>query len=148
MNQIVLPQHTNAYGTAFGGTIVSWVDICAAMSAQRHARSVVVTASMDQLHFVAPIKMGELVCLRAMVNFVGKTSMEVGVRVEAEDVTGGRRFHAVSAYLTFVALDADGKKQRVPALEPRSAEEKRRWRQAEARRRLRLAAAGSKSRRR
>jgi len=108
MNQLVLPTHTNALGTVFGGTIMSWIDVCAAMSAQRLARKVVVTASMDQLDFLAPIRIGQLVNLRAMVNYVGRTSMEVGVRVEAEDTLSGERVHAASAYLTFVALDPSG----------------------------------------
>jgi acyl-CoA hydrolase len=108
MNQLVLPTHTNALGTVFGGTIMSWIDICAAMSAQRLSRKVVVTASMDQLDFLAPIRTGQLVNLRAMVNYVGRTSMEVGVRVEAEDTLTGERVHAASAYLTFVALDENG----------------------------------------
>ena len=109
MNQLVLPTHTNALGTVFGGTIMSWIDICAAMSAQRLSRKVVVTASMDQLDFLAPIRKGQLVNLRAMVNYVGRTSMEVGVRVEAEDTLTGERVHAASAYLTFVALDEEGR---------------------------------------
>jgi acyl-CoA hydrolase len=138
MNQIVLPQHTNAIGTAFGGTIVSWVDICAAMSAQRHCRRVVVTASMDQLDFVAPIREGELVSLRSMVNYAGRTSMEIGVRVEAEDMLSGVRVHAASAYLTFVALGDDGKPTTVRRLEPQSAEERLRWEEAQARRQQRL----------
>jgi acyl-CoA hydrolase len=138
MNQLMLPQHTNSLGTAFGGTIMSWIDICAAMSAQRHARSVVVTASMDQLDFVAPIKGGQLVNLRAAVNYVGRTSMEVGVRVEAEDTLTGERVHAASAYLTFVALGPDGTPARVPALMPVTSDEKLRWEEAKARRQQRL----------
>ena len=141
MNQLVLPQHTNSLGTAFGGTIMSWIDLCAAMSAQRHAREVVVTASMDQLDFLAPIRGGQLVNLRACVNFVGRTSMEVGVRIEAEDTLTGERVHAASAYLTFVALDESGSVTAVRALEPESAAEKLRWEEARARRAQRLALA-------
>ncbi len=138
MNQIVLPQHTNALGTAFGGTIVSWIDICAALSAQRHCRRVVVTASMDQLHFVAPIREGQLVNLRAMVNYAHKSSMEVGVRVDAEDMLTGARAHAASAYLTFVALDEAGKPTAVRELAPVSEEERIRWQEAQVRRQRRL----------
>lgn len=138
MNQIVLPQHTNALGTAFGGTIMSWVDVCAALSAQRHCRRTVVTASMDQLDFVAPIRAGQLVCLRSMVNYAGRTSMEVGVRIEAEDMLSGERVHAASAYLTFVALDEERKPCAVPPLVPESEEEKLRWAEAEVRRQQRL----------
>ena len=146
MNQLMLPQHTNSLGTAFGGTIMGWIDICAAMSAQRHARSVVVTASMDQLDFLAPIKGGQLVNLRASVNYVGRTSMEVGVRVEAEDTLTGERVHAASAYLTFVALGADDKPAQVPSLTPVTPEEKLRWQEAESRRRQRLELAAERRR--
>jgi len=142
MNQLELPQHTNSLGTVFGGTIMSWIDVCAAMAAQRHARAVVVTASMDQLDFVAPIVVGQLVNLRALVNYVGRTSMEVGVRVEAENTRTGQRAHAASAYLTFVALDEQtGEPCAVRPLQPHSATEKLRWQEAKARReqRLRLA---------
>jgi acyl-CoA hydrolase len=138
MNQIVLPQHTNALGTAFGGTIASWIDICAALSAQRHCRRNVVTASMDQLHFVAPIQQGQMVNLRSMVNYVGRTSMEVGVRVEAEDMLSGERVHAMSAYLTFVAVDENKRPCPIRPLEPVTPEEKLRWEEAQARRQQRL----------
>jgi acyl-CoA hydrolase len=138
MNQLVLPQHTNAYGTAFGGTIMSWVDICAAVSAQRHSRMVVVTASFDRMDFLHPIKLGQLVCLRSMVNWVGRTSIEVGVRVEAEDMLSGARTHASSAYVTFVAIDASGRPTPVRPLTPETEEERLRWHEAEARRQQRL----------
>jgi len=146
MNQLVLPQHTNSLGTVFGGTIMSWIDICAAMSAQRHARRVVVTASMDQLDFLAPIKGGELVSLRSVVNYVGRTSMEVGVRVEAEDTLSGERTHAASAYLTFVAIDERGTPVEVPRLVPQTADEKLRWEEAKARRQQRLTFAAERKR--
>lgn len=139
MNQLVLPPHTNALGTVFGGTIMSWIDVCAAMSAQRHARRVVVTASMDQLDFLAPIRSGQLVNLRSMVNYVGRTSMEVGVRVEAEDVLTGDRVHAASAYLTFVALDGSARPVVVRPMVPGTRHEKLRWEEAKARRAQRLA---------
>jgi len=141
MNQLVLPQHTNSLGTAFGGTIMGWIDICAAMAAQRHARRVVVTASMDQLDFLAPIKGGQLVNLRSSVNWVGRSSMEVGVRVETEDTLSGDRVHAASAYLTFVALGGHGKPVEVPRLEPHTRDEKLRWDEALVRRKQRLALA-------
>lgn len=144
MNQLVLPQHTNSLGTAFGGTIMSWIDICAAMSAQRHARKVVVTASIDQLDFRVPIKGGQLVNLRATVNYVGRSSMEVGVRVEAEDTLTGERVHAASAYVTFVALDEEGRPVRVRRLSPQSLVEKLRFEEARARRRTRLELAAAR----
>ncbi|MEM9691450.1 MAG: acyl-CoA thioesterase [Myxococcota bacterium] len=138
MNQIVLPQHTNALGTAFGGTIMSWIDICAAMSAQKLARRTVVTASMDQLDFVAPIRLGQMVRLVSMVNYVGRTSMEVGCRVEAEETLSGETAHAASAYLTFVAIDAEGGAVSVRRLVPETPQERLRWQEAEARRAQRL----------
>jgi len=146
MNQLVLPQHTNSLGNAFGGTIMSWIDICAAMAAQRHARQVVVTASMDRLDFLAPIKSGQLVNLRSSVNYVGRTSMEVGVRVEAEDTLTGARVHAASAYLTFVAIDGDGRASPVRPMTPATSDEKLRWQEAEARRHQRLALAAERRR--
>jgi acyl-CoA hydrolase len=138
MNQIVLPQHSNALGTVFGGTIMSWIDICAAMAAQRHSRSVVVTASMDQLDFLEPIKVGMLVNMRATINYAGRTSMEVGVRVESEDMLTGERRHTASAYLTFVALDENGRPMPVPPVEPDTAVGKLRCKEALARRQQRL----------
>lgn len=139
MNQLVLPTHTNALDTVFGGTIMSWIDICAAMSAQRLSRKVVVTASMDQLDFLAPIRKGQLVNLRAMVNYVGRTSMEVGVRVEAEDTLTGERVHAASAYLTFVALDEEGRPIPIDCeLSPTTPKERLRSQEARERRAQRL----------
>lgn len=146
MNQLVLPQHTNAHGTAFGGTVMGWIDICAAMSAQRHARRAVVTASMDQIDFLAPIRLGQLVNLKSIVNFVGRTSMEVGVRVEAEDTLTGDRVHALSAYVTFVALDGSGKPVAVPRLSLETNIERLRWDEAKARRDRRLALAEERKR--
>ncbi|MGM0578372.1 MAG: acyl-CoA thioesterase [Myxococcota bacterium] len=138
MNEILLPSHANALGTAFGGTIMAWVDVCAAMAAQRHARRVVVTASMDAVSFLAPIKVGQVVTLKGQVNYAGRTSMEVGVRVEAEDPLTADRVHAMSAYLTFVALDADGAPVEVRPLRLETARDRLRHAEAEARRAARL----------
>ena len=138
MNELLLPQHANALQTAFGGVIMSWIDICAAMAAQRHARSVVVTASMDSIAFLSPIQVGDVVNLQAMVNYVGKTSMEVGVRVEKEDPLVGERIHAASAYLTFVALGEDGQPVVVRPLTPQTTQERLRYEEAKARRQIRL----------
>jgi acyl-CoA hydrolase len=146
MNELLLPQHTNSLGTAFGGTIMSWIDICAAMAAQRHARAVVVTASMDQLDFLAPIRHSQLVNLRARVNYVGRTSLEVGVRVEAEDVLTGQRTHAASAYLTFVALGTDGEPHPVRPLALETQEDRLRHEEAKARRDKRLSLAAERRR--
>jgi len=139
MTQLVLPSHTNALDTIFGGTVMSWIDIAAAVCAQRHCNKDVVTASIDQLSFIAPIKKGWIVNLKASVNFVSKTSMEVGVRVEAENPKTSELFHTASAYLTFVALGSDGKPALVPALTLETDLEKRRFLAAEKRRAQRLA---------
>jgi len=140
MTWIVMPGQTNALGTVFGGQVMSWVDVCAAVSAQRFARSHVVTASMDRLDFRNSIRSGDVVVLRSMVNWAGRTSMEVGVRVEREDPHSGSRTHTATAYLTFVALDRYGQKRSVPRLLPENEEQEDRARAAEHRRALRLAA--------
>jgi len=138
MTEIVLPSHTNPLGTAFGGQVMAWIDICAGIAAQRHARQIVVTASMDDLHFRAPIYQGEFVVLKAQVNRSFHTSMEVGVRVEAENPLTGERRHCSSAYLTFVALDAQGNRVPIPPLVPETEDEKRRYEEAAKRRSYRL----------
>lgn len=140
MTWIVMPGQANALGTVFGGQIMAWVDVCAAVSAQRFARSAVVTAAMDQLGFRAPIKQGHVVVLQAMVNWAGRSSMEVGVRVEGEDPLTGERVHTSTAYLTFVAVEPDGTKCSLPTLAPTTDDEKRRWLQGHERRQVRLAA--------
>lgn len=117
MHQIVLPTHTNNHNTVFGGQIAAWCDICAAISAQRYCRGAVVTASMDQLHFLRPVRKGMVVVLRSQVNQAWRTSMEVGVRVDAEDPATGSVVHCCTAYLTFVALDAHGQPRPVPPID-------------------------------
>ena len=97
MTQIVLPTHTNNHGTAFGGQLAAWIDICGGVSAQRCARTPCVTASFDQLHFVAPVRRGMVVVLNSQVNRTWRTSMEIGVRVEAEDPETGQRSHCCTA---------------------------------------------------
>lgn len=139
MTELVLPVHTNSLGSIFGGVIMSWIDICAAIAAQRHANCEVVTASVDHLNFVAPVYKGWVVNLKSSVNFVSKTSMEVGVRVDAENPRTGEVFHTASAYLTFVALGSDGKPRAIPSLELESEEDRRRNQSAETRRKHRLA---------
>lgn len=138
MTQLVLPSHTNSLGTIFGGTVMSWIDIAAAIAAQRHSNQVVVTASIDQLNFIAPVKKGWVVNLKASVNFASRTSMEVGVKVEAENPITSELFHTASAYLTFVAVDENGKPSVVPEVIPESEAEKRRFKDAKTRRQLRL----------
>ncbi len=138
MTEIVLPQHTNALGSIFGGTVMSWIDIAGAICAGKHARSDVVTASIDALHFIKPIRLGYHVELKASVNYTGTTSMEVGVRVDTENPKTGERFHNVSAYLTFVALGPDGKAVPVPPLLLKTDAEKRRNQAARIRRQSRI----------
>lgn len=139
MTEMVLPQHTNSFGNVFGGQVMAWIDICAAIAAQRHARQPVVTASVDALQFVKPVLRGWTINLRASVNYTAKTSMEIGVRVDAENPLTGETVHTASAYLTFVALGADGKPAPVPPVKAETAEEKRRYKAAEIRRQNRLA---------
>jgi acyl-CoA hydrolase len=134
MTEIVLPSHANALGTIFGGQIMSWIDICGAIAAGRHARRVVVTASVDALHFISPVKVGHIVHIRATVNFAGRTSMEVGVRVDAENAITGQTFHATTAYLTFVALDDAGRPAPIAPILPEAPDEKRRFSEAVKRR--------------
>ncbi|MBL8917482.1 MAG: acyl-CoA thioesterase [Myxococcaceae bacterium] len=117
MTQLLLPGDANALGAAFGGSVMGWIDICAAVCAQRHCRQTVVTASMDDLHFHAPIKIGMAVTLRARVIAAFTSSMEIGVTVHSENPHTGERQLTTSALLTFVALDKDGKKLPVPPLE-------------------------------
>lgn len=138
MTEMVLPSHTNAIGTAFGGTIMSWIDIAGAVAGQRHSRQTVVTANIDDLHFVAPVYQGWIVSLRASVNRVFNSSMEIGVRIDAENPKTGEYHHTATAYLTFVALNSYSKPVQIPIVVPETDEEKRRYEQAEERRQLRL----------
>ena len=138
MTQLVLPTHTNSLDTVFGGTVMSWIDIAAAISAQRHSCKPVVTASIDRLDFIAPIRKGWVVNLVASVNFCSRTSMEVGVRVDAENPMTGEKFHTASAYLTFVALGSDGKPSEVPQLKLVTDDDRRRFQDAAKRREIRL----------
>lgn len=138
MTELVLPTHTNALGSIFGGQVVSWIDIAAAICAQRHSRKNVVTASIDAMSFVAPVHTGWVVNLKASVNYAGSTSMEIGVRVDAENPITGETFHTASAYLTFVALDSRSKPTKIPAVDPRTEDEKRRFKAAQERRANRL----------
>ena len=119
MTEIVLPSDTNALGTIFGGKVMSWIDIAGAIAASRHARRVVVTASIDALHFLAPIKLGHFVHIRARVNYSSRTSMEVGIRVDSENPITGEMTHTATAYATFVALDDHGRPTPVPPVNPK-----------------------------
>ena len=140
MNEWVLPQHANALGATFGGVLMSWVDLGAAMAAQRHARRTVVTAAMDAVDFIAPIRVGQMVSLMCTVHYVGHSSIEVGVHVEAEDPLTGARAHALSANLTFVALGPDGRPTVVAPLLPETPEERQLFDAAKVRREAKRAA--------
>lgn len=134
-----MPGDCNQLGTVFGGQVCAWIDVCGAVAARRFTRSNVVTAAMDQLVFKAPIRQGKVALVQATVNWAGRTSMEVGVRVFEEDTDLGVRTHTSTAYLTFVAVDANNQPVQVPTLAPSSDDERRRWREAEVRRADRLA---------
>jgi acyl-CoA hydrolase len=135
---LVRPQHTNAHGTLFGGELMGWVDIAAAAAAMRHAKKAVVTASIDALHFLAPISTGWLVSLDASVNFASRTSCEVGVKVIAFDPVTGETNHTASAYLTFVSLDSNGRPSPMPPVIPETEAQKARYEAAQERRKHRL----------
>jgi acyl-CoA hydrolase len=126
----------------FGGTLVQWIDVCGAVAAMRHSQGAVVTASIDRLDFLVPIRVGDVVVLQAQVNFASRTSMEVGCRVYTDDPRTGERRYTTKAYLTFVATDAAGRPRPVPPIHPQSREDKRRFQNAIQRREDRLLAAG------
>lgn len=137
-SEIMMPGHANNLGHVFGGVVLAMMDKTAAVAAIRHSRSACVTASIDRVDFREPIHLGDLVVMKASVNYVGRTSMEVGVRVEAEDLQSGNRRHTNSCYLTFVAVDRSGRPIEVPELKPETPEEIRRFQAALERRRRRL----------
>lgn len=130
---IVMPEHANHYGTIFGGIIMSWIDIAAAMVAERHCGHDAVTVSVDKIDFLAPINIGDHVVLKASINYVGTTSMEIGVLVIKENPITGERFNATKAYLTFVGLNKYKKPTKIPKLVPESEDEKRRFENAKLR---------------
>ncbi len=138
MTELVLPSHTNALHSIFGGVVMSWIDIAAAISAGRHSQCDVVTASIDRLDFIAPVYKGWVCNLVASVNYVARTSMEVGVRVQAENPRTGECFHTASAYLTFVAIGSNGKPKIVSPVLPETPDEIRRYKEAEIRRQKRV----------
>ena len=138
-SELALPNDANGLGAVLGGKVMHLVDLAAAMAGMRHSRTPVVTASVDSLHFLHPVHIGELIVLRSSVNRVFRTSMEVGVYVTTENLMTGRRLHTCSAYLTFVALDKAGKATAIVPVIPETEEEKRRYREAGERREYRLA---------
>lgn len=143
MTQIVMPTHTNgAAGVMFGGVMMQWIDVCAGVAAMRHAGGSVLTASIDRLDFLSPVHVGEVVVLMAQVNWTGRTSMEVGVRVETEDMRSRHRRNTTKAYLTFVGVDAHGRPLSIQPLTLVTDDDRRRYGDAERRRAERLRAAG------
>jgi acyl-CoA hydrolase len=138
-SELALPNDANGLGNVLGGKVMHLVDLAAAMAAIRHARRPCVTASVDSLHFLHPVRIGQLIVLRSSVNRVFRTSMEVGVQVETETLLTGEKLHTCSAYLTFVALDENRKAVEIPPVLPETEEERRRYRQAGERREYRLA---------
>lgn len=133
MRELVMPTHTNPQNTVFGGIVMSWIDIAAAMVAARHCGRPVVTAHIDDIDFIAPIKMGYHVLIQASLNYVGKTSMIVGVKVTSENPYTGESRTTTKAYLTFVALDDLGRPVEVPGLQPETEDENRRYENAQKR---------------
>ena len=141
MTELILPNDTNVLGSLLGGRLMHFIDLTAAMAAYRHARTYIVTAAMDHIDFVQPVRLGELVTLKSSVNRAFSTSMEVGVKVWAEDTQTGEQQHVASAYLVFVAIDKDGRRVHVPAVIPETPEEKRHYADALLRREHREAEA-------
>jgi acyl-CoA hydrolase len=138
MIELVLPNDTNQLGNLLGGRLMHWIDIAAAMAATRHSNHVCVTAAVDEISFLQPIRLGELVILKASVNRVFNTSMEVGVKVYSENSLTGEKSHSNSAFLTFVSIDKERKPVRSIPVNPDSVEEVRRYEQALFRRDQRL----------
>ena len=138
MHELILPNDTNNLDTVFGGKVMQYMDLCAAMSAYKFARTAVVTASVDRLDFLAPARVGDMLILKSSVNYSHNSSMEIGVHIDAENVKTGKRRHTASAYLTFVSLDSDGKPQKVDDIIPESDDEKRRYNEGKERHMQRL----------
>ena len=127
MHELVLPNETNVHGNIFGGKVMYYMDMCAAMSAYKHARKPVVTASVDRLNFLAPAKMGDIVIFKSSVNYTSNSSMEVGVRIESENPLTGEIKHTASAYLTFVALNQNNKPTSIEPIITESEDDVRRY---------------------
>jgi acyl-CoA hydrolase len=144
MSQQMMPSDANPLGNVHGGHIMKLIDEAGGLAAMRHARRPVVTVTMDSIAFLSPVRVGHVLTLRASVNWVGKSSIEVGVRVEAENPVTGEITHTNSAYAVFVALDDQAKPCSVPPLALESDDDRRRWAEAEARQQIRLQRARKK----
>lgn len=139
MTELILPNDTNTLGNLLGGRLMHFIDLVGAMAAYRHARTHVVTASMEHIDFIAPVHVGDLLILKSSLNRAFNTSMEVGVKVWVENaVASPMHRHVASAYLTFVAIDPQGRRVPIPQIEPETADEKRRYEDAGRRREYRL----------
>lgn len=138
VQRIMMPMDANPAGNVYGGSILKYIDEVASLVAFRHTRTNVVTASIDRMDFLAPMRVGDFLILRAAINYTGRTSMEVGVRVEAENPRTGHVVHAGSCYLTTVALGSDGRPTPVPPVSPANDEERAWFENGERRRRERL----------
>jgi acyl-CoA hydrolase len=136
--EVVFPNDANNFGTIFGGKVMQLIDITGSIAGRRHTNRMVVTAAVDSLSFLSPIKVGHLIVLKASVNRTFKTSLEVGVKVFSENTRTGELNHTASAYLTYVAMDDEGKPTPIPSVLPETAEEKRRYDEALFRRDTRL----------
>src|SRR5580658_8841243 len=134
MTEIILPNDTNTLGNLLGGRLMHFIDLTGAMAAYRHSRTNVVTAAMDHIDFIRPVHLGDLLTLRSSVNRAFSTSMEVGVKVWAENTRTGSIDHVASAYLVFVAIDNEGRRVRVPEALPETPDELRRFEGAQRRR--------------
>ena len=145
VSEVMMPHMANHVGNVHGGVLLGMIDRVGGVAAIRHARRVCVTVSVDQVDFREPIHLGELVTMHAMVNYTHRTSMEVGVRVEAENLVTGVRRHTNSCYLTYVAIDDAGRPVAVPPVLPETDEERRRFQAAERRRALRIEHAGGRA---
>jgi acyl-CoA hydrolase len=138
MTELILPNHTNQLGNLLGGQLMHWIDICAALCSSKHNQRVCVTASVDKIDFHHPIKLGEVITLVASVNRVFNTSIEIGVKVYAENFKEGKKVHTNTAYLTFVGVNEKGKPVKAIKAVPETLEEKRRYEEALQRREARL----------
>ncbi len=144
MTELVLPQHTNTVGTCFGGVILSWIDIGAGICAGRHAKRPAVTVAFDDVHFITPVRLGDVVEIIARITYAGRTSMEIGVEVWRQTLDGTRE-HSNTAYVTFVAVDGGGRPVPVPPLLLETPEDRRLFHEGELRRQERLTKANRSS---
>lgn len=138
MHRLVMPEDSNTLGTLMGGVLMHWMDMCAAIAARRHSNTYAMTVTVDRVQLVSPVRMGEVVILEAEITRAFRTSMEIGMRVVAENLDTGKKRLCASTFYSFVAVDKEGNTQAVPEVVPETDEQKRRYREAEKRRSERL----------